>query len=38
MLQNVQASSFTVRICEGSEEPVTKKLRKEIKSEFSESI
>lgn len=36
ILQNAQASSSTVRVHETSAEPVTKKLRKEVKSEFSE--
>uniref|UniRef100_A0A1I8EZM2 E3 ubiquitin-protein ligase TRIM33 n=1 Tax=Wuchereria bancrofti TaxID=6293 RepID=A0A1I8EZM2_WUCBA len=34
--QNAQASSSTVRVHETSEEPVVKKFRKEVKSEFSE--
>ncbi|VBB27793.1 unnamed protein product [Acanthocheilonema viteae] len=34
--QNAQASSSTSRVHETSAEPVTKKLRKEVKSEFSE--
>ncbi|KAK6110867.1 Bromodomain family protein [Brugia pahangi] len=34
--QNAQASSSTIRVHETSEEPVVKKFRKEVKSEFSE--
>uniref|UniRef100_A0A1I7V8G2 E3 ubiquitin-protein ligase TRIM33 n=2 Tax=Loa loa TaxID=7209 RepID=A0A1I7V8G2_LOALO len=34
--QNAQTSSSTVRMHEMLEEPITKKLRKEVKSEFSE--
>ncbi|VDO53624.1 unnamed protein product [Onchocerca flexuosa] len=35
--QNTQASSSIIRVHETSAEPVTKKPRKEVKSEFSET-